>query len=61
MREGLERVHEIVEFHEGCDKPEFDGAKPTIRINGEDHQMMLDTLNALLAKHPEPAKHEAGE
>lgn len=50
MYETLVLAEELLSFHEGCAKPEFDGAHPTLRINGEDFANLLADIRAALSK-----------
>lgn len=45
----LERALYLMEFHEGSARPEFAGAQPTVRINGEDFSEVLGHLRAALS------------
>lgn len=46
----LQSAEDLLEFHEGSAKPEFPGAYPTIRMNGEDAAVLLEIVRAALAK-----------
>lgn len=48
--EALRKADDLLGFHEGSAKPEFEGARPTVRINGEDHAELLAVLRAAIAK-----------
>lgn len=50
MYESLVKAEELFSFHEGSAKPEFDGAHPTVRINGEDFAILLADIRAALSK-----------
>lgn len=55
LREALVSLKELFEFHEGSAKPEFEGAYPTIRVNGTDWSEGLAKIAAALA--PAKVKH----
>lgn len=50
LYEALVKAEELLSFHEGSAKPEFDGAHPTVRINGEDFAILLADIRAALSK-----------
>lgn len=50
LYEALVKAEELFSFHEGSAKPEFDGAHPTVRINGEDFAILLADIRAALSK-----------
>lgn len=45
----LGSAESLLSFHEGCAKPEFDGAHPTIRVNGEDWEGLLRQVREAIA------------
>ncbi len=46
----LTSAEDLLAFHEGSARPEFEGAEPTVRVNGEDHAELLAKVRAALAK-----------
>lgn len=40
----IEEAYEILAFHEGSAAPEFAGAHPTVRINGQDFERALAAI-----------------
>lgn len=55
MLQVLNAAKDLLEFHEGSAKLEFDRAFPTIRVKGEDWQNLLNSVRAAIAEaeaHP---------
>lgn len=50
LLDALRKADDLLGRHEGSAKPEFEGARPTVRINGEDHAELLAVLRAAIAK-----------
>lgn len=46
----LSATEELLAFHEGSAKPEFEGAHPTVRVNGEDWAELTAKVRAALAR-----------
>lgn len=50
MYEALGLARDLLEFHEGSAKPQYEGAFPSIRVNGKDWEDLLAAVRAALAK-----------
>lgn len=50
---------EIAEAYEGCAKPEFEGAHPTVRVNGEDFAAILAGFREACSQLTAEAEHAA--
>ena len=48
--ECLASSEELLSFYEGSASPEFDGAEPTVRINGEDFAGLLANIRAAISR-----------
>jgi hypothetical protein len=47
--EAMLAAEDLLAFHEGSAKPEFEGAHPTVRVNGDDWAELTLKVRAALA------------
>lgn len=50
MLEALAHAEALLAFHEGSAKPQYDGAEPTVRLNGDDLAAALLVIREAIAK-----------